>query len=85
VAALVPSAGTITLQIELRSDADAVSTPHPVRVRIAARRAALRRPFPHYVSEDRSEMRGIKPGWYAMEDDGDLLFQAFFQSLGMRH
>jgi hypothetical protein len=33
VAALVPSAGTITLQIELRSDADAVSTPHPVRVR----------------------------------------------------
>jgi hypothetical protein len=33
VAALVPSAGTITLQIELRSDADALSTPHLVRVR----------------------------------------------------
>src|SRR5438132_1773018 len=33
VAALVPSAGTITLQIELRSDAGAVSTPHPLRVR----------------------------------------------------
>jgi hypothetical protein len=33
VAALVPSAGTITLQIELRSDVGAVSTPHPVRVR----------------------------------------------------
>jgi hypothetical protein len=33
VAALVPSAGTITLQIELRSDADALSTPHRVRVR----------------------------------------------------
>ena len=30
VAALVPSAGAITLQIELRSDAGAVSTPHPV-------------------------------------------------------
>ena len=83
MAALVPSAGTITLQIELRSDADAVSTPHPVRVRIAARCFAPA--IPHYVSEDRSEMRGIKPGWYAMEDDGDLLFRAFFQSLGMRH
>jgi hypothetical protein len=34
VAALVPSAGTTTLKIELRSDADAVSAPpHPVRVR----------------------------------------------------
>jgi hypothetical protein len=76
VAALVPSAGTITLQIELRSEADAVSTPHPVRVRIAARCFAPA--IPHYVS-------GIKPGWYAIEDDGDLLFRAFFQSLGMRH
>jgi hypothetical protein len=28
--------------------------------------------IPHYISEDRSEMRGIKPGWYAMEDDGKL-------------
>jgi hypothetical protein len=26
----------------------------------------------HYVSEDKSEMRGIKPGWYAIEDDGHL-------------
>jgi chaperonin GroES len=32
MAALVPSAGTITLRIESRSDAGAVSTPHPVRV-----------------------------------------------------
>jgi hypothetical protein len=23
-------------------------------------------------SEDQSDMRGIKSGWYAMEDDGDL-------------
>jgi hypothetical protein len=30
VAALVPSAGTITLQIKLRSDAGALSTLHPV-------------------------------------------------------
>ena len=35
MAALVPSAGTITLQIELRLDADALSTPHPVRTRAA--------------------------------------------------
>jgi hypothetical protein len=27
---------------------------------------------PHYINEDQSDMRGIKPGWYAMEDDGDL-------------
>jgi hypothetical protein len=27
---------------------------------------------PHYISEDQSDMRGIKPGWYAIEDDGDL-------------
>ena len=28
--------------------------------------------IPHYISEDRSEMRGIKPGWYAMDDAGKL-------------
>ncbi len=22
---------------------------------------------PHYISEDKSDMRGIKPGWYAIE------------------
>jgi hypothetical protein len=27
---------------------------------------------PHYISEDKSDMRGIKRGWYAMEDDGGL-------------
>jgi hypothetical protein len=27
---------------------------------------------PQYISEDKSEMRGIKHGWYAMEDDGNL-------------
>jgi len=26
----------------------------------------------HYISEDKSDMRGIKPGWYAIEDDGNL-------------
>jgi hypothetical protein len=28
--------------------------------------------IPHYINEDRSDMRGIKPGWYAMEDNGKL-------------
>jgi hypothetical protein len=28
--------------------------------------------IPHYINEDRSEMRGIKSGWYAMDDDGKL-------------
>jgi hypothetical protein len=27
---------------------------------------------PYYMSEDRSEMRALKPGWYAMDDDGQL-------------
>ena len=27
---------------------------------------------PYYVGEAQSDMRGIKHGWYAIEDDGDL-------------
>jgi hypothetical protein len=27
---------------------------------------------PHYFTENKSDMRGIKPGWYAIEDDGNL-------------
>jgi hypothetical protein len=27
---------------------------------------------PHFINDDKSEMRGIKAGWYAVEDDGDL-------------
>ena len=27
---------------------------------------------PHYINESKSDMRGIKPGWYAIEDDGYL-------------
>ena len=27
---------------------------------------------PHYINEDKSDMRGIKSGWYAVEDDGNL-------------
>lgn len=28
--------------------------------------------IPHFINDDKSEMRGIKPGWYALEDDGNL-------------
>ena len=33
--------------------------------------------IPQYINEDRSEMRGIKPGWYAMDDAGKLLLGPF--------
>jgi hypothetical protein len=26
----------------------------------------------YYISENKSDMRGIKHGWYAIEDDGNL-------------
>ena len=26
----------------------------------------------HYINETQSDMRGIKSGWYAIEDDGEL-------------
>jgi hypothetical protein len=28
--------------------------------------------IPHFINDDKSEMRGIKAGWYAMDDDGNL-------------
>jgi hypothetical protein len=27
---------------------------------------------PHFINDDKSEMRGIKPGWYAIDHDGNL-------------
>ncbi len=27
---------------------------------------------PHYISENKSDMRAIKSGWYAIEEDGKL-------------
>jgi hypothetical protein len=27
---------------------------------------------PYFLTEDKSDMRGIKHGWYVMEDDGKL-------------
>jgi len=26
----------------------------------------------HYINENKSDMRGIKPSWYAIENDGNL-------------
>ena len=28
--------------------------------------------IPHYINENKSDMRGIKPGWYATDDGGKL-------------
>jgi hypothetical protein len=33
--------------------------------------------IPQYINEDRSYMRGIKPGWYAADDDGNLFSGPF--------
>ena len=40
---------------------------------------------PHYISENQFDMRGIKHGWYAIEDDGNLIFWTFSQFRGMPH
>jgi hypothetical protein len=32
---------------------------------------------PHYIGEAKSDMRGIKPGWYAMDNDGNLVSGPF--------
>ena len=36
--------------------------------------------IPHYVNEDRSEMRGIKPGWVRNGRRRKTLFGAVFES-----
>ena len=35
------------------------------------------RTVPHYINEDKSDMRGIKSGWYAVDEDGNLVFGPF--------
>jgi hypothetical protein len=32
---------------------------------------------PHYVGENKSDLRGIKPGWYAMKSNGNLVSGPF--------
>ena len=39
---------------------------------------------PHYISENQSDMRGIKHGWYAIEDDCNLS-SGPFSSFEERH
>jgi hypothetical protein len=31
------------------------------------------RSVPHFINEDRADMRGIKPGWYAVSSGGNLV------------
>ena len=33
---------------------------------------------PHYINEDKSDMRGIKSGWYVIADDGNITSGPFF-------
>ncbi len=32
---------------------------------------------PHYINERQSDLRGVKEGWYAIDDHGGLLFGPF--------
>jgi hypothetical protein len=32
---------------------------------------------PYYINENKSDIRGIKHGWYAIEDDGKLSLGPF--------
>ena len=34
--------------------------------------------IPHYVNENKSDMWSIKPGWYAMDEDGSLSYGPFY-------
>jgi hypothetical protein len=54
------------VNLELERDDDSKKS-HPAR---ACRSTAMA--TPHFINDDRSEMRGIKPGWYAVDDDGNL-------------
>jgi hypothetical protein len=33
--------------------------------------------IPRYISEAKSDMRGIKHGWYAMDDEGNIVSGPF--------
>jgi hypothetical protein len=41
---------------------------------------------PYYISENQSDMRGIKHGWYAIEDDGNVSSGPFpsFEACGAK-
>lgn len=33
--------------------------------------------IPHYINECQSDLRGVKEGWYAIDEHGNLLFGPF--------
>jgi hypothetical protein len=35
------------------------------------------RTVPYYINEAKSDTRGIKSGWYAIDEDGNLVFGPF--------
>jgi hypothetical protein len=35
------------------------------------------RTVPYFINEAKSDMRGIKSGWYAIDEDGNLVFGPF--------
>ena len=78
LAALVPSVGTMMLQINLVREQvpmNARASEHRSRIPglIAGQgNSSATMTVPHYISENQSDMRGIKHGWYAIEDDGNL-------------
>jgi hypothetical protein len=34
-------------------------------------------PVPYHINEDQSDMRGVKEGWYAMDESGKLTLGPF--------
>ena len=45
---------------------------NPAATDSARKRAAMYSYHPHFISEMQSDFRGIKDGWYAIEEDGKL-------------
>ena len=42
-------------------------------------------PIPHRISEAQSDMRGVKEGWYMMDEEGNLTFGPFSSRDGCLH
>ena len=40
----------------------------------------MNEPTPHYINENKSDVRGVKQGWYAMDDNGNLVYGPFLSS-----
>jgi hypothetical protein len=80
LAALVPSVGTMMLQIKslvreqvpMRRPGLRASLTDPCVSSQGKENSSATMTVPHYISESQSDMRGIKHGWYTIEDDGKL-------------